>query len=293
MTPDPFVRHPIASLIRTLHIEEAAYPAALRDLADAPQRIFLRGELSRGRRVAIVGARRSSELGRRIARTIAIGLAEAGVIVVSGGAIGADAAAHQGAIEGGGKTWVVLPTCLERPGPRRNRALFEAVLKRGGAWISETPEGPPFRSSFLVRNRLIAALCEAVVVIEAAAISGTFATARAARRLGRPLAVVPWAIGDPRGEGCLRLLEEGAAPVTSADHVLRWIGAKRRRKGAEPAGDLVGRLSRSGPASASDLASQIGRPIREILSELTRLEIEGHVALGPGGLYAVSRPGIR
>jgi DNA processing protein len=174
---------------------------------------------------AIVGGRRASALRRATARSLAGGLAAAGVCVVSGGAIGVDAAAHAGALEAGGATVVVLGCGLDVPYPRRNLELFRRVREAGGTLLTEHPPGAkPLAAHFLPRNRLIAALAGAVVVVEAADGSGSLSTARAAgsRGAGQVLAVpgAPW---DPGAAGCNDLIRDGATLVRGLDDVLEAL----------------------------------------------------------------------
>jgi DNA processing protein len=177
--------------------------------------------------VAVVGGRRASPLRRAAARSIGAGLARAGWCVVSGGAVGVDAAAHAGAVDAGGRTVVVLGCGLDVPYPRANTGLFARVLAGGGTLTSEHPPGAqPRAANFLPRNRLIAALSAAVVVVEAAEDSGSLSTARAAgsRGLGNVL-VLPGAPWDPGAAGCNQLIRDGATLVRSLTDILEELGA--------------------------------------------------------------------
>lgn len=209
-----------------LHLGEPGYPPRLVDLQDPPVFLYARGavEAMAGvATVAIVGSRKTSVAGCRLARTIARELAEAGVVVVSGGALGVDASAHRGCLEAGQHTAVVLAGGVERPTPRKNLDVFEAAIEQG-ALVSEYPIGvKPRRYHFQRRNSLIAALGDATLVVRAGHKSGTMITARAAGRLGRPLAAVPGGLDDPLAEGCHQLLVEGAQCVRGADDVLEHL----------------------------------------------------------------------
>jgi DNA processing protein len=177
--------------------------------------------------VAVVGGRRASPLRRAAARSIGGGLARAGWCVVSGGAVGVDAAAHAGALDAGGRTVVVLGCGLDVPYPRANAGLFARVRDTGGTLTSEHPPATqPRAAHFLPRNRLIAALAAAVVVVEAGADSGSLSTARAAgsRGLGHVL-VLPGAPWDPGAAGCNRLIRDGATLVRSLTDILEEVGA--------------------------------------------------------------------
>jgi DNA processing protein len=177
----------------------------------------------------IVGGRTASALRRATARSLAMGLAGAGICVVSGGAVGVDAAAHRGALEGGGHTVVVLGCGLDVPYPRRNLELFRSVREAGGTLLTEHPPGArPLGEHFVPRNRLIAALSGAVVVVQAAIGSGSLSTARAAgsRGAGQVLAVPgsPW---DRGAAGCNDLIRDGATLVRGLDDVLEALGVTR------------------------------------------------------------------
>ncbi len=176
--------------------------------------------------VAVVGGRRASTLRRATAWSLAKGLVGAGLCVVSGGAVGVDAAAHAGALDGGGRTIVVLGCGLDTPYPRGNVALFDRMRAAGSTLLGEHPPGTrPLAANFLPRNRLIAALSSAVVVVGAASESGSLSTARAAgsRGSGRVLAVpgAPW---DPGAAGCNDLIRDGATLVRGLDDVLEALG---------------------------------------------------------------------
>jgi len=199
--------------------------------------------------VAVVGGRRASPLRRAAARSVGAGLARAGWCVVSGGAVGVDAAAHAGALDAGGRTVVVLGCGLDVPYPRANRGLFARVRAAGGTLVSEHPPATqPRAANFLPRNRLIAALSAAVVVVEAAEDSGSLSTARAAgsRGAGHVL-VLPGAPWDPGAAGCNQLIRDGATLVRSLTDILEELGATA---GVGPApGPTVGPVG--GPATGS------------------------------------------
>ncbi len=263
------------------------FPPRLRDLPDPPDPLHIRGALDLdGPVVAIVGARRASQHGCDLTRRLAAHLASHGVTIVSGGALGVDAAAHAGALDAGGKTWVVLPTPLSRPSPRTNRHLFERVLEAGGAWLSER-ETPGHKSAFRDRNRIIAALADLVVVVEARARSGTFYTADAAMRLGRPLWVLPWGLEDPRGEAGRVWARRGASVMNTPDDLLRALQVPKRRQKRPPVAPdsaLLDSITRA-PSSAEALAREHQRPIASVLAELLHLELTGCVEARNGRFF--------
>lgn len=284
---------------RALTRGSAGYPAVFEDLEEPPEQIFVRGPLVLERpRVSVVGTRRPSERGRRLATELGRGLARAGVTVVSGGALGIDGAAHRGALEGGGPTWVVLPVPLARPVPSSHRGLFARVLEGGGAWLSEYEEEVG-KHAFFQRNRLVAALGHVLVAVEAKVESGTAHSVTAARALGRPVGAYPWAVGDAYGAGCLAWLRSGAALVTGPEDVLSMLEAA----GAPPARPRVADAARdplivalgAGGARADEVAARLERPVSAVLAALTRLEMVGAVTALPGGRFVAAEsadPGV-
>lgn len=203
---------------------DPAYPELISDLGEeAPGCIFVRGPSwsPAPRAVGIVGSRRASEAGRRWAYDLGVALAESGVAVVSGGALGIDGAAHAGALAGRGRTLVVLPSPVDDPVPRSHRGLFEEVLEKGGTLMSELDVlTPGDRTPFMQRNRIIAALSVVVVVVEASARSGTRYTIEAALRLRRGLLGKAWPASDPRGAG---LRERVQQRVETVDEVISFV----------------------------------------------------------------------
>lgn len=181
-----------------------------------------------------MGGRKASALRRATASSLAAGLAASGICVVSGGAIGVDAAAHAGALEGGGHTVVVLGCGLDVPYPRRNVELFHRIRDAGGTLLAEHPPGAkPLAANFVPRNRLIAALSGAVVVVEAALGSGSLVTARAAGSRGHgQVLVVPGAPWDRGAEGCNDLIRDGATLVRNLDDVLEALALASTRQTA-------------------------------------------------------------
>lgn len=205
------------------------WPAGLDDLRERrPACLWVRGggDLRAGRSVALVGSRAVSAYGRHVAGDLAVGVARHGLAVVSGGAFGVDAAAHQGALAAEGRTVCVLACGVDRAYPRVHERLL-AQVRVDGLVVSESPPGAdPTRWRFLERNRLIAALSSATVVVEAAWRSGALSTARHAVRVGRPLGAVPGPVTSAGSAGCHRLLrEDGAVCVTTADEVVELASA--------------------------------------------------------------------
>ncbi len=206
-----------------------AWPSGLADLGlDQPFCLWVRGPrppLAAGTRsVSIVGARTATHYGLDVAARLAVGCVDAGVCVVSGGAYGIDARAHRAALAADGATVAVLACGVDRAYPRGNEQLL-AEIARVGALVSEVPPGSaPTRWRFLERNRLIAALTAATVVVEAAWRSGAQSTARHAAQLARPVGAVPGPVTSALSAGCHRLLRDGAVCVTDPAEVLELVG---------------------------------------------------------------------
>lgn len=238
------------------------YPQMLRDLTDAPPVLWLRGDMGLLDRpgIAVVGARNASALGLRMARGLAGGLAQAGVVVIAGLARGVDTAAHEAALQGG--TIAVLAGGLDRIYPSENNELAEGVARQG-LLLSEQPPGTePAARLFPLRNRIVSGLARAVVVIEAAHRSGTLITAACAAEQGRDVMAVPGHPMDARAAGCNRLIRDGAALVRGADDVLAVLGIEDAGKAARPVTPppdgpqrVAATLARPGPAVGYTLPS--------------------------------------
>ena len=201
--------------------------------------------------LGIVGSRDASAYGRRIATDLAFELASAGLGIVSGGALGIDAAAHRGALAADGYTVAVAAGGADRFYPASHADLYLDILRRGGALCSESPPGAaPHRHRFLSRNRIIAALAEAIVVVEAPHRSGALSTAHHAMAVGRQVGAVPGPVTSARSVGCHRLLRESAVCVTSTAEVAELLGWQGGSPGSSASGT---------PTSTSDAASPSAR----------------------------------
>ena len=279
---------------------DGRYPAALGDLPDPPAVVHVAGDLElfialtapERPAVAVVGARKASPYGLEAARSLGRGLAAADVPVVSGLALGADAAAHAGALEVGGPTIAVLAGAAERAYPRSKRRLYDAV-RRHGAVISEMPPGfTGHRWSFPARNRVIAALAGVTVVVEAAERSGSLITAELARDLGRDVGAVPGRITSPLAAGTNALLKDGAAVVAEPRDALdlacgvgQWT--ERDRRDQVP-GHLRPLLTAVADGRETlDALVAAGHGVGEAMAGLAELEVLGHVRRAVGGRFVV------
>jgi DNA processing protein len=271
---------------------DAAWPSALDDLGPRrPFCLWLRGTVSPGRvepAVAIVGARAGTPYGESVAAELAAGCCDAGLAVVSGGAYGIDGAAHRGALAAGGVTVAVLAGGVDRLYPRGNERLLREITDRGLV-VSEAPPGSaPTRWRFLERNRLIAALADVTVVVEAAWRSGALRTANEAVDLGRSVAAVPGPVTSPTSAGCHRLLRLGATCVTDAAEVVDLGAAMGAGLAPEPATPtavhdglaapdlrVLDALPLHHPAPVASLAVVAGIDEATVRAALGRLELAG------------------
>lgn len=290
----------IRSGARLLTSSDRDYPQQLLQLPDAPALLFVLGEplALTARQLAMVGARSASPLGCRTAREFARYFVQAGLTVTSGLALGIDAASHEGALQGGGATIAVCATGLDIIYPIQHRDLAERV-RASGALVSEFPPAtPPRPLNFSQRNRLISALSQGTLVVEAALRSGSLITARRALQLGRVVFAMPGCINTRGSRGCHKLIRAGATLVEEPSEVLTTLKipspnqrlarrpnppgqAKVLDKGYEMLLDAVG----FEPATVDALALRTGLPGESIASMLLALELEGHVAPYPGGRF--------
>lgn len=257
-----------------------------------------------GPRVAIVGARKPTPYGEAVAERLATDLGRAGAVIVSGLALGIDGAAHQGALEADAATLAVLGTGVDIIYPARHQELAQRIVAQGGALVSQFADGtPPRREHFPRRNWTIAALSQAVVVVEAAVGSGSLITAEAALALGRTVLAVPGSVFSPLSVGCHQLLRDGAGLVQNARDVLQEVGepsevlddplvAPERlgidvsRAGQDP---LLMHLTDALPTDPGILASKLGLPVQDVLVRLSEAELRGQVRRSGGGYVRVHR----
>ena len=211
--------------IRTIGKDDDEYPHRLEKLGDAPSTLRVWGKLIPVPLVALVGTRKADSRMLRFTTELATELVTRDIGVISGGALGIDTAAHEGALKGGGVTIAVLGSGMSQLFPKKNNELFQKI-STSGAVISEFPDcTPPSRWTFPKRNRLVAAMATAVIVIQAPLRSGAMITARISREIGVPLGAVPGAPTDPLATGCHQLIRGGAALISSAAEVIDLIGS--------------------------------------------------------------------
>ena len=279
-----------------LSLADAAYPARLLQIGDPPPLLFVAGDPSVLQRptLAIVGSRSASRGGLETAEAFARALGDAGLTIASGLALGIDAAAHRGALASAAGTVAVLGTGADVVYPHAHRDLADAIVRRGGAVVSELPLGTgPREANFPRRNRLIAGLSRGVLVVEAALRSGSLITARLAGEFGREVFAIPGSIHSPLAKGCHQLIKQGAKLVESAQDVLAELsglepgpGSAPRPAAAPP--DPVLEALGWDPVSAETLSRRLGGPqgtAGALAERLLALEAEGRIERLHDGRY--------
>jgi DNA processing protein len=285
-------------------LDDPAYPPALLTMPDPPPLLYIKGQLARlhARSVAVVGSRSASPQGTDDATRFARALSHAGLVVVSGLALGIDAAAHRGALAGPGGTVAVVGTGADVVYPAVHHALAQQIAA-AGAILSEWPLGTPARPAhFPQRNRLIAGLVSGVLIVEAAMRSGSLITARLANEMGRDVFALPGSIHAPLSRGCHRMIKQGAKLVETPDDILDELGiaVAATAPTAPRAGDtapgprqvnlppdalrLLDALGHA-PATLEILAARTEMGNTLLQSTLLELELSGHLTALPGGRY--------
>ncbi|CAN5605447.1 DNA-processing protein DprA [soil metagenome] len=295
--PDALVKRLGEKGIQALTPADDGYPTRLTEMPDPPPALFVDGTLPEGPTIAIVGSRKASPTGLATARRLGRALAGRGVCVVSGLALGIDAASHQGALDGSGPTVGVLGCGIDVVYPRSNRRLFDGV-RENGAIISEYYLGEsPLAWRFPARNRIIAGLGDVLLVVEAAEKSGALITARHALDSGRDVWAVPGPPGIPECRGSNKLLSDGAGVLWDIPEFLETVfpePARTSKVGAEEPqvpDDLPGNEARAlavigfEATSVDEAAGQVGLPVHELLSALVLLELKGYVTRDDAGAF--------
>lgn len=275
-------------------LADETYPRLLLEIADPPPLLYAHGRLDLLQRpgLAVVGSRNATAQGERNAEDFSKALSASGLTIVSGLALGIDAAAHRGGLAAQGSTIAVLGTGIDLVYPQRNAALAAEITQRG-LLVSEFPLGTPAAAhNFPKRNRLISGLARGCLVIEAAVASGSLITARSAAEQGREVFAVPGSIHSPLSKGCHALIKSGAKLAESADDVLSELSGFRPAASASttraaPAPEASGLLAHMGhdPVDVDALCTRAGLSADQVSSELLRLELDGRIAALPGGLF--------
>lgn len=242
-----------------------------------------------GPAIGIVGTRGASPYGKAAAMKFAEAFAKAGVTVISGGAMGIDAAAHEGAMGAGGKTVAVLPCGVDVAYPAQHKGMFERIRQQG-CLVSQFGLGcKPHQGSFLMRNGVVAALSQAVVIIEAPQQSGALSTAQHAAEMGRTAYVVPGSIAQLSFYGSFELIRSGATLIYHPDQILEELGLRltQTKSQAAPTSALHARILdqlSDVPIHAEKLCQELGMKTEDLMVELTMLELDGHIIRSSGGI---------
>ena len=280
-----------------LNLHEPAYPSLLGEIADPPPLLFVHGDPASlaCRQIAVIGSRNPSPVGEKLARDFSRALTETGFAVTSGLALGIDAAAHTGALDGGGTTVAVGGTGPDQVYPSRHLQLAESIVARGGAVVSEFPtQTPPQAANFPRRNRIISGLSLGVLVVEAALRSGSLITARLALEQGREVFALPGSINNPLARGCNALIKQGAKLVETVDDILDEFAPARlppkpmpqtQATPTEPGGEWQSLLKyiAYAPTSVDTLVAATGNTPEAIASMLLLLELQGFIVSADGG----------
>ena len=277
-----------------LTLADADYPGQLLQVPDPPTALFAIGnpKVLNRRAFAIVGSRNATRQGVFDAEAFARSLSDAGFVIVSGLALGIDAAAHRGGLAGLASSIAVVGTGLDRVYPAANRKLAHEIAEIG-VMVSEFPLGTsPTAGNFPRRNRIISGLARGVLVVEAATKSGSLITARLGLEQGRDVFAIPGSIHSPLSRGCHWLIKQGAKLVESADDIIQELGVSAPPGEMESEGvvasnceDPLLHILGHAPASLDSLTLRSGRTAQEIAIDLTRLEIDGRIERLPGGLF--------
>jgi len=277
-----------------LTLADADYPRQLLQIPDPPPLLYVKGRIDLLSRpaLAVVGSRQATAQGLANAETFARTFSDAGLTVVSGLALGIDAAAHRGGLAGTSSSVAVLGTGADIVYPARNRELAHELAARG-ALVSEFPLGTsPLAANFPRRNRLISGLSLGCLVVEAAVDSGSLITARLAAEQGREVFAIPGSIHSPLAKGCHALIKQGAKLAESARDILEELRLPAPSPAIQANDAEIDARSRAlldalghDPCTPDTLAARCGKSAAETAALLTQLELDGHVALLPGGLY--------
>ena len=279
--------------VNSLKHDDPDFPQLLRHIPSPPRQLFWLGAHPKSfldkPRVAVVGSRQASSYGAQVTERLVGALSKAGVVIVSGLALGVDSIAHAACLRAGGLTIAVLPSGLDQIYPASHLALAKQIVEHGGCLISEYPPGAQiYRSNFIARNRLISGLADGLLITEAAKGSGTMHSAGFALEQGRSVMAVPGNINSLGSEGCNSLIKNGATPVTSVDDVFAELGIDTNKpKGSRafrsgPNEQKIFDLIRSGIGDQQQLAAAARLNGSQLNAAVRTLEINGYIRAESG-----------
>lgn len=283
----------ISKKVNILKLNNPCYPEVLKHIHGPPKQLYYIGSNPKNwidmPRVAVVGSRKASLYGQQVTQRLVGELARAGVVIISGLALGIDSIAHRAALDAGGLTIVVLATPVEKIYPARHLQLAHRILDSDGTILSEAPKNATIHLyDFVKRNRIVSGLADILLITEAVVNGGSLHTARFALEQGKTVMVVPGNITSPGSEGCNNLIKSGAIPVTEVSDILFALKIKpgkivRRAFRGSEAEQVVLTLIQQGVCSQEDLALAAKMDGAEISQVLTLLEINGHIRAQGGG----------
>ncbi|MDP4118977.1 MAG: DNA-processing protein DprA [Bacillota bacterium] len=290
--------------IRILSRDDTDYPADLRNIADMPYVLYFRGKSDETGeeklRIGIVGSRRASEYGKKVAHDLAYELAKRGVVIVSGMATGIDGEAHRGALEAGGKTIAVLGCGVNVVYPKDNDSLMIEIMKNGEVISEFAFDTPPLKWNFPQRNRILSGLCHGIIVVEAEEESGAVITANLALEQGKELFAIPGNITSPTSVGTNRLIKNGATPVMCTDDVMEEFPEfyipkiQEEEQVFEESAEneeeimpeqIILKVIRTDALTVDEISIRTGFPLPQVSTILTMLELSGLADALPGHKY--------
>lgn len=276
---------------KTYRQNSAFWPKSFRNMHDPPKQLHVIGEMPRedAIKIAIVGSRRPTAYGEQVTTQLASRLGRSGAVIISGLALGVDGLAHEGAVNAEGKTVAVLPCGIDRIYPRRHQRLSKQIIKFGGALVSEYPPGVEATNySFPARNRLIAALADMVVVVEAGEQSGSLITANLALDQGVPIFAVPGPITSTVSRGTNQLISDGAAPLVSIEDFASYLNLSdhRRQHRLSSTEQRIVDIVRREPMSSDQLGNVLGLDGAKLQQIITELELNELITERAGRLHA-------
>ncbi|MDD5341725.1 MAG: DNA-processing protein DprA [Patescibacteria group bacterium] len=285
--------------IKTITLQDKAYPSLLKEIYHPPKILYYRGKLDEPGQyiLSVVGTRKPSAYGQRVTRDLVQTIASRNILIVSGLAFGIDALAHAAAIEAGGKTWAILGSGLDQIYPATNRFLAEKILETGGALISDYPAGtPPLKQHFPARNRIIAGLSKGTLIVEAPDKSGALITANFALEDNREVLSVPGEIFNQNAVGTNRLIKQGARPVVDAADILEIFDLEIVPKGGRESifqpqtqeEKIIVEVLQAGPQTVDQILEKCKLEISIINSTLSVLEMSGKIIQTEMQTYALN-----
>jgi DNA processing protein len=288
--------------ISVLTWEDEAYPARLNEIPQPPPVLYVRGALlaEDAWAVAVVGTRRITSYGKQVTEEIASNLARSGITIVSGLAHGVDTAAHQAALQAGGRTLAVLGSGVDRIYPPENRRLAEQIIQQGALLSDYAPGTPPDSANFPPRNRIISGLARAVIIVEAGKSSGALITAAFAAEQGREVFAVPGGIYAPQSVGANLLIQQGARPYLNYQDVLEilnlaQVSEHREARAVLPADALEAQLYAvlsNEPLHVDEIRMETDLPIEKVSAALVMMELKGLVRQVGGMQYIAVREAV-